>query len=387
LPRPDRPLESRQYTLDARLDIPVSGVAGDHRFIIGGQVIDGELEDGVFGLEDTAEGLQAVQEQKMWSVFAEDNWSPIEALTITGGIRYDDHDVFGGQASPRLYAVYTITPAWTVKGGVSTGYKTPKTTDLYDGITGFGGQGTLPWTGNPELEPETSVNSEIAVYWNAQTAGHNFNLTFFQNQFEDKISSTTVTATCDETGGVRPCANLGSYAEVLGIGSLRQPINIDEARIQGAEVAGRYEILDNLSIRANYTYTDSEQESGPSEGQPLTNTAKHMANVSLDWTVTQKLSSQLGFETRSERYRGLDATTGEHLYYEDYNVFNLGVQYEANDWVTISARVNNLLDEDFTSYQTTFVDLGDGTYEPNFQDDYNNKDKARSFWVSLNARF
>lgn len=387
LPRPDRPLNSSQYTLDANLDIPVSGFAGDHRFLIGGQVIDGELEDGVFGLEDTAEGLQAVQEQKMWSVFAEDNWTPFEALTITAGIRYDDHDVFGGQASPRLYGVYTITPAWTVKGGVSTGYKTPKTTDLYDGVTGFGGQGTIPWTGNPELEPETSVNSEIALYWNALTAGHNFNLTFFQNDFEDKISSTTVTQTCDETGGVRPCANLGSYAEVLGIGSLRQPINIDEARIRGAEVAGRYEILYNLSIRANYTYTDSEQLSGPSEGQPLTNTAKHMANVTLDWEPTDRISTQLGFETRSDRYRGVDGTTGEHLFYKAYNVFNLGAQYDLNDFVTISGRINNLLNEDFTSYQTTFVDNGDGTFEPNFQDDYNNKDKARSFWVSLNARF
>jgi len=387
LPRPKRTLESSQYTLDARVDIPVSGFVGDHRFVIGGQVIDGELEDGVFGLEDTAEGLQAVQDQEMWSVFAEDNWSPIEPLTITGGVRFDDHEVFGSHTSPRLYAVYTLSPAWTVKGGVSTGYKTPKTTDLYDGITGFGGQGTVPWTGNPELEPETSVNSEIALYWTALTGGHNFNITWFHNDFEDKISSTTVTATCAQTGGVRPCANLGAYSDVLGVGSLRQPINIDEARIQGVEIAGRYQIIDDLSLRANYTYTDSEQQSGPSEGEPLTNTAKHMANVTLDWNVTDRLSSQLGYELRSDRYRGLDATTGEHLYFEEYNVFNLSAQYEVNDFVTISARVNNLLDEDFTSYQTTFVDLGNGTYEPNFQDDYNNKDKARSYWVSLNARF
>ena len=33
------------------------------------------------------------------------------------------------------------------------------------------------------------------------------------------------------------------------------------------------------------------------------------------------------------------------------------------------------------------IDNGDGTYEPSFVDDYNNKDKARAYWVSLNARF
>ena len=44
-----------------------------------------------------------------------------------------------------------------LKGGISTGYKTPKTTDLYDGITGFGGQGTSPFAGNPDLQPDDRV--------------------------------------------------------------------------------------------------------------------------------------------------------------------------------------------------------------------------------------
>ena len=387
LPRPERTLESSQYTLDARLDIPVEGFAGRHHFVVGGQVIDGELADGVFGLERSAQGEAAVQEQKQWSVFVEDNWSPVEDATITAGVRYDKHDVFGGHVSPRLYGVYTLTPSWTIKGGVSTGYKTPKTTDLYDGITGFGGQGTSPWTGNPDLKPETSVNTELAVYWSAQSAGHNFNLTLFQNDFKDKISSTTVTATCSATGGVRPCANLGAYWEILGVGGLSQPINVDKAKIKGVEAAGRYEIYSNLSARANYTYTDSEQLSGPQIGRPLTNSAKHMANATLDWSATEALSAQLTLEARSERYRGVDAVTGEHLHYKDYAVLHLGAQYRVNDFVTVSGRINNLLDEDFTSYQTAFVDNGDGSWTASFQDDYNNKDKARSFWVSVNARF
>src|SRR5690606_35670415 len=124
-----------------------------HHFVVGGQAIDGELEDGVFGMESDGYGNGTVQEHRMWSVFAEDNWTPIDALTVTGGVRYDHHNLFGGHVSPRVYAVYEMSDTWTLKGGVSTGYKTPKTTDLYDGITGFGGQGTSPWAGNPDLEP------------------------------------------------------------------------------------------------------------------------------------------------------------------------------------------------------------------------------------------
>jgi outer membrane receptor for ferrienterochelin and colicins len=377
LPRPKRTLESAQYTLDAKLDMPFS-FAGEHVLVTGAQVIRGELTDGVFGMED-GQTTQA-QEHNMYSLFAEDTWSPVSAFSLTAGVRLDDHEVFGDQLSPRLYGVYNVTPAWTVKGGVSTGFKTPKTTQLYDGVTGFGGQGTSPMFGNPDLQPETSVSSEIAAYWEG-AAGHTFNLTLFHNQFEDKISSQPCGA-----GLALSCTSTGEYAE-LGYSTSSKTVNIDDAVVMGAEVAGRIEILQNLSLRANYTYTDSEQKSGANEGLPLTESAKHMANATLDWKITSKISSQLMAEARSQRYRGVNATTGEQLYYEDYEVLHLGAQYRINDFLTVGGRINNLLNQDFTSYDTIFVDNGDGTWTPSYQDHFNNKDKARSYWISLNARY
>ncbi len=387
LPRPKRNLESNQYTLDAKLDIPVEGWGGYHHFVVGGQFIDGELDDGVFGMELGGDGAGIVQDHEMWSVFVEDNWTPTDPLTVTFGIRYDDHNMFGGHVSPRVYAVYDITSDWVVKGGISTGYKTPKTTDLFDGITGFGGQGTSPWTGNPDLTPETSVNGEIALYWTSPTSNHNFNITLFRNDFEDKISSTTVSQTCEQTGGVRPCANLGAFYDTLGVGSFSQPINIDEARVQGVEVAGRYQIIEPLSIRANYTWTDSEQLTGPQAGRPLTNTAEHMANATLEWQPTRRFSTQLILEARSDRYRGVDAN-GNHLYFKDYEVLHLGAQYRFSDNIAISARVNNLLDQDFTSFDTTWTqNATTGVWTATHVDDFNNKDKARNYWLSLNVNF
>ncbi|WP_326523646.1 TonB-dependent receptor domain-containing protein [Sphingomonas sp.] len=385
LPRPLRTLESRQYTLDARVDIPVENLAGKHHFVIGGQYIDGDLEDGVFGLEASVGGIQAVQAHRIWSLFAEDNWTPVEGLTVTAGLRYDEHDMFGGHFSPRLYAVYDISPKLTVKGGVSTGYKTPKTTDLYDGIRGFGGQGTSPFIGNPDLKPETSVNSEIAVYWNP-TPRSGINVTLFQNDFKDKISTTNVRP-CVVTNFVRPCANLGDYWAILGLGgNISVPVNVDEARIRGAELAGRLGVFSGLSLRANYTYTDSEQLTGAQKGLPLTQTAKHMANATVNWEPFSGLSVQLAAEHRSQRYRGVDVN-GNQLYWSSYEVVNLGMQYRITENFSISGRVNNLLDRDFTAYDTSFVNNGNGTWTPSFQDHYNNKDRARSYWVSINARF
>ena len=385
LPRPKRNMESNQYTLDAKLDIPMEGWGGYHHFVVGGQVIDGELDDGVFGMEGGGDGAGVVQDHRMWSLFAEDNWNPINPLTITFGLRHDDHNVFGSHFSPRAYAVYELSPTWTVKGGVSTGFKTPKTTDLYDGIIGFGAQGTSPFVGNPDLQPETSVNSEIALYWTSADNRHNFNATIFRNDFEDKIARGETNQSCEQTGGVRPCANLGDFG-LLGYGTYAQNINIDEVRIQGAELAGRWGMTDALSLRANYTYTDSEQLSGPQQGLPLTNTARHMANASLGWEASDAFSMQLTAEARSRRYR--DVVDGVRRDYEDYVVLHLGAQYRFNDYVTVNARINNLLDEDFTSFQTVWIQNQDtGEWAPTYLDDYNNKDKSRNLWVGLNVRF
>lgn len=382
LPRPKRTLESAQYTLDAQLNAPFQ-LAGNHVAVIGAQVIRGELTDGVFGMEEGSPGQ--VQDHNMWSLFAEDTWQATTALAITGGVRYDDHEVFGDHFSPRLYGVYSLNDQWTIKGGVSTGFKTPKTTQLYDGITGFGGQGTSPMFGNPNLKPETSVSSELAVYWE-HPAGHDFNVTVFNNTFEDKIAN-------QPCGGATslPCADSGEYGD-LGYGSSSRATNIDEVQIRGVEVAGRWRILDSLGLRGNYTFTDSEQKSGAEIGRPLGNSARHMANASLDWQATDRLTLLLTGEMRSKRYRGLHAITGEELYYKDYTVLNLGGSYELTSWLTINARINNLLDRDFTTYDTEFRDLdenGDyqGDDETLFLDHYNNKDKGRGVWVSLNARF
>ena len=387
LPRPKRTMESNQYTLDAKFDIPVEGWGGRHHFVFGGQVIDGELEDGVFGMENGGYGNGTVQAQKMWSLFAEDNWSPMDALTITLGLRHDDHNLFGGHLSPRVYGVYEMAGGWTLKGGVSTGYKTPKTTDLYDGITGFGGQGTSPWAGNPDLKPETSVNSEIALYWNSTDGAHNFNITAFRNRFEDKIERTEVSRSCTVTGGLRPCVNLGEYWAVLGVGNVNQYINVDKARIQGLEVAGRWRIVEPLSLRANYTLTDSERKSGAEAGLPLTQSARHMFNATLDWSINDAFSVQLIGEARSRRYRGALDANGDPMYFNGYEVLHLAAQYRLNEHVSLSARINNLLDKDFTSFQTTFVDNGSGGYVLTYLDDYNNKDKSRNLWLSLNVRF
>ncbi|UNK41716.1 TonB-dependent receptor [Luteimonas sp. S4-F44] len=376
LPRPDRTLESNQYTLDAKLDLPFEWNGG-HVAVVGAQVIRGELIDGVFGMERGVAG--AKQKHDMYSLFAEDTWTIAEPVSVTAGLRYDDHKVFGSHVSPRLYGVWTLSEQWTVKGGVSTGFKTPKTTQLYDGIIGFGSQGVSPMFGNPDLQPETSTSTELAAYWQ-HPDGHGFNATIFHNKFDDKIGSEN----CGPTLTIA-CSGTGDYAD-LGYSNSTKTVNIDEVVVQGAELAGRWQISDAFGVRANYTFTDSEQKSGSNAGRPLGNSARHMANATLDWRATEAFTVFLTAEARSKRYRGFDTVLEQELYWKDYEVLHLGASYRVNETVTVNGRINNLLDRDFTSYQYSFVE-DNGSYTLSAQDDYNNKDKARSVWLSVNVSF
>ena len=98
-----------------------------------------------------------------------------------------------------------------------------------------------------------------------------------------------------------------------------------------------------------------------------------------------RLALQLVAEARSKRYRGL--INGARSDYEAYTVLHLAAQYQLTPQLTLAARINNLLDKDFTSFQTQWTQDALGNYTPTYLDDYNNKDKSRNLWLSINWRF
>ncbi|AXH14114.1 TonB-dependent receptor [Malaciobacter mytili LMG 24559] len=358
LPRPKRVLESKNITYNGKIEIPFE----KHFLVLGTQYIDAQLEDGVFGITNKTKKA-VTSSYKQWALFLEDSWDILKDLTFTTGIRYDDHETFGSHLSPRAYLVYNANSNLIFKGGVATGYKTPKTTDLFSGITGFGGQGTLPWVGNPNLKPEESLNTEIAAYYQ-HNAGHDFNITLFKNNFNNKIESVNVQQN-----------QLPSQWNTIA-SSMRQKQNIGNAQIKGIELSGKYKILDNLTIKANYTYTDSKRDDNKN---PLSSTAKHLYSATLNWQTTSKWNNFLRIVGEKDRWRGDDKLK----YYDNYQVFDLGTSYKISKDVIFNARINNLLDKDFTKMTSYKNDNGDTveTYA------YNLAQKRRELWLSLNIKF
>lgn len=311
-----------------------------------------------------------VLENDTWALFAEDTWSLTPKLDFTYGVRYEHPDKFEDHFTPRGYLVYKANDTWTVKGGVSTGFRVPTLAQVQNGIVSYsGGYQTghiISVYGNPNLKPEKSVNKEIGVYY-SDPSGLRGNITVFDTTYKNKITTE----------------ELDAYSNIYQ--------NIDGGKAHGVEMGIRVPLSATVHFNANYTYTSSKITSGESEGYPLTATPKHMVNAKVDWDVNDRANVWFGMEYRKGMARYTSnadnrVVSALGLYYKPYSVFYLGGSYKFDHGLTLTAQINNIFDKDFdktawvngTEYNL-YYSAGkstNGTYL-----------SGRNYWVSLSYNF
>ena len=361
----DREPEIRNTTLDAKFTTPFQ-LGGDHTLVFGGQWTENTLTDTNPG----ALGAPVEEyEVEQWALFVEDEWWITSTFALTGGLRYTDHENYGGEWTPRLYAVWNATDALTIKGGVSKGFKAPglrQTVDGYYYTTG-GGPGRGVMIGDPDLQPETSTSYELSAIYTASS--WDVGATLFQTDFRDKIESYS-TGVPITVGGI-------DYE------SLWEYDNVGKARIRGLELSGSWTATEDLRFRATYTYTDSEQQSGDYEGLPLMRTPENTASLRADWQTPVSGLAAWG----TVNYHGREINAGSRIgsngsvyernedgdviayEYDPYTTVDLGGSYEFNETVTMNAAIYNVTDERLTST------------------DNNSVGEGRRLWLGLTAKF
>ena len=370
-----RELSTTNVVLDSKLVAPI----GDsHLLTVGGQWWDAKLTDGL---------LPDRHGQTMWSLFAEDEWSLREDLTATLGGRYDHHDAFGGQVSPRAYLVWDASQQWTIKGGVSRGFRAPRLNQLIDGVSGVSGQGAILNIGNPDLKPEVSTNTEISALFDS-LHGVTASGTLFYNRVKDKISSS---GNCADQA-ISSCS-FNPTADYS--------INVDQAKTWGLELSSRAQLAKAWSMRVGYTWTHSEViEGGVKTGQ-LALTAKHIATAQLDWNPDAQWRLWLRGEYRgkSPRFNALpeSLSAANRAIYDvvgdntkAYGLLHLGGSYELSKSVTLSANIFNLLDKDFRQYRLINANGTPTQINEYFQGGASiagTTPPGRTLWLTANVKF
>lgn len=337
--------------LDAKFTAPLSW-SGEHTFVFGGQHHRSKLADQNPGLgDDVTRNFSTSQ----WALFAEDEWKITPDFALTLGVRYNDHKEFGSHVTPRLYGVWNVTPEFTLKGGVSTGFRAPELRSIVPGYYYTTQQGLGVIVSNPDLKPEESTSYEIGALYEGGT--YQLGATVFRTDFRNKIESV----------------NRNTPIVVGGATFNRWDwINVGEARMQGIELTANWDVNADISLRASYSLTDSEQKTGDFAGLPLARTPRHLASLRGDWITPvsgldawaaanyhgREIAAGARIGTNGRPYAH-DAT-GKVIAYEygSYLTVDIGANYRISDKATLGAAVYNLFDREVTMTENNTVGEG-----------------------------
>ena len=285
-------------------------------------------------IDQNYDGTQTTGQQ---AIFLQDQINLTETLAATLSGRFTHHDDFGSDFTPRAYLVYNPTNRFTVKGGYAEGFKTPTIYQSSEDFSLVSCGGSCYLTGNPDLKAETSKTYELASSYNGD---HWFvQATVFYNEISNMIDRDTSTRA---SGWI-------TYQ------------NIDEAESKGVELEGQLDILDNIDLTANATYTNAKDKS---DDTSLENVPRWLSNISLNWYATDRLSLYTSANYTGKQWDG-------DTWLDPYVIANLGGSYEFNSNWTVKAGVTNFLDENLESDDQ----------------DYSENVVGRTYFVTLDMSF
>jgi outer membrane receptor for ferrienterochelin and colicins len=339
---PGREMELENTVLNSQ----ASYFSGSHTTTFGGQYRYEDLSDKGNQLASAATLSELTRWS--WALFAEDEWRLTDTFALTGGLRMDRDENYGTHWTPRLYGVYHPAEQWTIKGGISSGYRSPDiraAVDDWGQITGGGGDPAII-VGNSGLKPEKSVSQEIGFIWDSQN-GLSTGLTLFNTDFKDKI---TEQRRCTDSTG-----NASGQCQIDGTSYkfISDRINVDEAQMRGVEATLDWTILPTLSLSTNYTFTSSEQKSGALKGKALNQMPRHMLNATLDWQTTEQLDSwaRLNYRGKTSDYLGRTTMSDGT---PSYTFVDVGGTYQVTKNLKLLAGIYNVFDKevDYADYQT-----------------------------------
>jgi vitamin B12 transporter len=247
--------------------------------------------------ETTANG----EDSSIDGLFGLYEFKPVEKLTLTGGVRVDDHEKFGSETTGRVAAAYSATDQLILRASWGQGFKAPSIfQSTY--ICSFCGL-TEP---NANLKPESSEAYDIGLDWSSADGRVQAGVSLFDQETENMIDFS-YTAGYD---------------------------NIALVKSKGVELTGSYQFVNWLGVSANYAYIDAED----GNGNKLARIPEHTGDVTVSLDPAGAFSGAILL-----RYNGEEANTdGTTL--DSWTRVDLTGSYELTDTIELYGRIENLFD-------------------------------------------
>lgn len=225
-------------------------------------------------------------------------------LNLNAGARLNNHSEYGN------HFVFNVNPSFVfdtengyVKlfGSYATSYITPNLTQLFGA---FGG--------NPNLEPEENTTIEGGV----------------ELKLDNTFRISTLYFDRNETNAIGFDANFTS-------------INVaDEIDANGVEVEATWLPWNNVSVNANYTFTERK-------GDNAIRIPKHKVNLSLWYQFSESTNALLDYAYTGERF-DTDFNTFSDIALEPFSLLNFAIRHELiKNKLNVFLNADNLLNEDY----------------------------------------
>ncbi|MEM8987519.1 MAG: TonB-dependent receptor [Pseudomonadota bacterium] len=241
--------------------------------------------------------------------FALYEFKPLDEITLTGGVRVDDHEEFGTETTGRVAAAYNPTDTLTLRASWGQGFKAPT---LFQ-TTFFCCGATEP---NRDLQPETSEGFDVGFDMRSADGRAEAGITYFDQDTENQIDFSFAS---------------GDYR------------NIAEVESQGVEIYGAYQLTDWLSISTSYTYIDAQD----GVGNAVVRVPEHSADITVSFDPDGPFSGSLLVRYNGEEQDDADFDDIPDTTLDSWTRVDLTGSYDVNERIELFGRVENLFDEDY----------------------------------------
>lgn len=284
---------------------------------------------GVFGLESERSQLDTrspspfdpnpvplVHDARLDSIYAQLTVAPIETLTLTGGMRYDDHDTFGSESTGRATLAWAATPTTIVRATYGEGFKAPTLFQLFSEF------------GNEELAPER------ADAWDAGIEQHLLNdalvlsATYFGRNTRSMIDFVSCFPAVDPRCATHP---FGFYD------------NVQKTQTDGFELELVAHLGERLRFNANYTDMDTENGGSENFGLELARRPGQTLNGELTYDWAFGLTTTVAMTHAGRSFDDAANTVVN----DAYTVVDLRASFALRDDLELYGRLENAFDEEY----------------------------------------
>ena len=256
-------------------------------------------------------------ESDNWALFAQAEIEAGEGVNLVLGARHDDYHIAGSKTTWRANGAWELPTKTKLRAAIGTAFRAPNFFRLFS-TSSFA-------LGNPNLKPEESKSWEVGFDQYYKNGAIQLGATYFQNDIEDLVVYVPTTGFD------------GTYA------------NRDSAENYGLEAYVSYQFKENWSANLAYTWTESSaKDLSLNTTSRLPGVPRHQISLNNEFRFDEKWLVGLGVNYVIGRESFGSVDIDNYLLVRGYS------RYRFSDAVSLTARVENALNEDYTVSFSSF---------------------------------